>query len=445
MQAIHIEWGKFAWNLSLVLLLVFLNAVFVAAEFAYVKVRQTRLQELVNDGNGNAKFALSITDRLDTYLSATQLGITLASLAIGWLGEPAFGLIFDPILEAMGIHNGIMSKILAFLLPFISITFLHIVLGEQAPKNLAIAKAEGTALWLAGPLLVFHKIFAPIIWLLNATANGLLRIFGITNVSEQEAHTEEEIRILMSQSAKSGIINKEELVLFDNIFEFSDRVAREVMLPRTDMECLYTNVPMEENLELIYRTKHTRYPVAVEEKDRIIGFVHITDLLITDNGRPESLEEFIRPILAVPESMEISHVLRLMQKKHSQLAIVVDEYGGTAGLLTVEEILEEIVGEIQDEFDNEPPEIEVKGSLVSVDGRVLLEELIPILHIDIEDDEVDTVGGWLFKMLEGVPTVGQQIIFEGHTFEVAAIERLRIVRVHIQRQEQPEQMPLIEE
>ena len=254
--------------------------------------------------------------------------------------------------------------------------------------------------------------------------------------SIEAAHTEDEIRILMKQSVRSGHIDKDEMLLFDNIFEFSDRLAREVMLPRMDMDCLFTDSSMDENLKLVYATKHTRYPVAVEDKDQIIGFVHITDLLLADTGNLLKLETLLRPILTVPESMEISHVLRMMQKKRSQLAIVVDEYGGTAGLLTAEDIIEEIMREIQDEFDmDERPEVEMKENVFSVDGRVLIEDLDELLKISLEDEEVDSIGGWLFKKLEGVAVKGNKIVYGGYIFEVAEAERLRIVRVHIYKAE----------
>jgi len=423
------------WNLVLVMVLVLLNGFFVAAEFALVKVRATRLQELAGEGNKMAKYAMKVVRKLDAYLSATQLGITLASLGLGWVGEPAIShLIVEPLLTKLGVGGAEFTHTLSFAVAFATITFLHIVLGELAPKSLAIQRSEMTSLWLAVPLMMFYRLFMPAIWLLNGAANRLLRLFGITPAAEQEAHTEEEIRILMNQSAKSGHIDKDEMVLFDNIFEFSDRVAREVMLPRTDMDVLFTDLSFEENLKQVYRTKHTRYPVAVEDKDRIIGFVHITDLLTANPDEVNSLEAFMRPILTVPESMEISRVLKLMQKRHSQMAIVIDEYGGTAGLLTADDILEEIVGEMHDEFDeDERPMVEVKDHTVSVDGRVLIEEINDMLGLSIEDDEVDTVGGWLFKKLEGVPAVGQQVDCDGTLFEVAEVERLRVIRVTIIR------------
>jgi CBS domain containing-hemolysin-like protein len=436
----HFEFGRIVLNLLLVIFLVLLNAFFVAAEFALVKVRQTRLTQLTNEGNIRAKYALKVNNKLDAYLSATQLGITLASLGLGWVGEPAIShLIVEPVLYRFGMTDDTLVATISLVIGFVIITFLHIVLGELAPKSLAIQKSEATSLWLSAPLLMFYRLFLPAIWLLNGTANWLLRLIGVQPVSEQDAHTEEEIRILMNQSVKSGIIDKDEMKLFDNIFEFSDRLAREVMLPRTDMDCLYADQTFAENLKVVYATKHTRYPVCVEDKDQVIGFVHITDLLTVDPDEEHDLKKFLRPILSVPESMEVSDVLKLMQRKHAQLAIVVDEYGGTAGMLTAELILEEIVGEIHDEFDTEQPSVVVKGNVTSVEGRMLIEDVNDMFNLDIEDEDVDTIGGWLFTRLEGNPVKGKKVEHDGYTFEVAESERLRVLRVHIYKNESPVQ------
>ncbi|QDH22559.1 hemolysin family protein [Saccharibacillus brassicae] len=431
----EIELGSLAINLFLVLLLVLLNGVFVAAEFSLVKVRHSRLQQLNSEGNRLAPYALKVANRLDAYLSATQLGITLTSLGLGWLGEPAVSeLLVEPLMYQMGFTDETLIAGVSVAIGFAIITFLHIVLGELAPKSLAIQKSEGTSLVLAGPLLVFYYVFLPVIWLLNHAANAFLRLFGLEPAGEAEAaHSEEEIRILMNQSAKSGAIDLEEVKLMDNIFDFSDMLAREVMLPRTDMDCLYVNLPLKENLKIITETRHSRYPVAIEDKDRIIGFVHITDILLWPQGTEPNLRKLVRPILNVPESMEISHVLRLMQQKRAQLTLVVDEYGGTAGLLTAEEILEEIVGDLYDEFENERPEIEVVGDVISVDGRLLIEDVNDLTGAEIDDEEVDSIGGWMFKELEGNPLPGQKVEFGGITFEVAEAERLRITRVHIHK------------
>jgi CBS domain containing-hemolysin-like protein len=427
------EWGLIFWNLLLLALLVFLNGVFVAAEFAMVKVRQSRLSQLSSEGSVLAKQALRINRKLDAYLSATQLGITMTSLGLGWLGEPAIDdLIVTPLLERFGVANQTLSHSVSFIIAFAIVTFLHIVFGELAPKSLAIRRTEGVALWLSWPLHAFYRLFLPVIWLLNNTANFILRVIGIQPASETEsAHTEEEIRILMNQSAKSGVIDKDEMKLFDNVFEFSDRVAREVMLPRTDMDCLYLGRPFGEALKVVYETRHTRYPVALADKDHIVGFVHISDILTAEPHEEHDLRKWLRPILTVPESMEISKVLRLMQKRKSQLAVVIDEYGGTAGMLTAQMILEEIVGEIHDEFDDDLPDVVIKGEVISIEGRMLIEEVNDLLGIDIEDDEVDSIGGWLFRLLEGNVEVGRSITAHGYTFEIAEAERLRIQRIHV--------------
>ncbi|MBE9912479.1 HlyC/CorC family transporter [Paenibacillus donghaensis] len=429
------EIGKLLFNLFLVLLLVFFNGVFVAAEFSLVKMRQSRLTQLVSEGNRMANYALKVNNNLDAYLSATQFGITLASLGLGWIGEPAIShLLVQPLMHKFGITDTTLISTISVMIGFSIITFLHIVLGELAPKSLAIQKTEGAALLLSAPLMLFYKIFFPFIWLLNASANVILRMFGVQPATEAEAaHSEEEIRILMNQSAKSGVIDKDEMKLMDNIFEFSDLLAREIMLPRTDMDCLYTNNTLEENLGIINETKHSRYPVAVEDKDQIIGFVHITDFLLADEEQQKELTPLVRPILNVPESMEISHVLRLMQKKHAQLTLVVDEYGGTAGMLTAEEILEEIVGELYDEFEDERPDVEIQEDFISVDGRMLIEDVNDLTGVIIEDDEVDSIGGWLFKELEGNPVKGKTVQLDNYVFEVEESTKLRITRVNIHR------------
>lgn len=427
------EVGKLILNLLLVFLLVLLNGIFVAAEFSLVKMRQSRLTQLVQEGNRLAGVALKVNRKLDAYLSATQLGITLTSLGLGWIGEPAISkLLIEPLMHAFGMTDELLISTISVAVGFCIITFLHIVLGELAPKSLAIQRTEGTALLLSGPLLWFYRLFLPVIWLLNKSANAILRLFGIEPASDTEAaHSEEEIRILMNESAKSGVIDANEMKLMDNLFVFSDLKAREIMLPRTDMDVLYCQLPLEENLKIMYETKHSRYPVAMEDKDRIIGFIHITDLLMAPAEQQKNLASLVRPIMDVSESMEISHVLRRMQSRHEQLALVVDEYGGTAGILTAEKILEEIVGDLYDEFEDERPEVEIHGEIMSVDGRMLIEEINALTGVNIEEENVDSIGGWLFKELEGNPVKGQTVVFDGVTFEVEEASRLRVIRVII--------------
>ncbi|RKD24979.1 hypothetical protein BEP19_03845 [Ammoniphilus oxalaticus] len=419
----------------LVLFLVFLNGFFVAAEFAMVKVRSSRLEALVLEGNTKAKYAQQLTRDLDAYLSACQLGITLASLGLGWVGEPLVTKMLDPIFRSFGL-SGVVVQTVSFAIAFSTITCLHIVLGELAPKSLAIQKSEDVTMWTAPLLIGFHKLMFPFIWLLNGTANWLLRLIGIHPATEHEAaHTEEEIRILMEESHKSGYIDKTELAFVDNIFDFSEQNARGIMIPRTDMVCLYAHSSFEENLQITLDEQMTRYPFCDPDKDHIVGFVHIKDMFAAvTNQRDIDMKSILREVITVPESMQISHILKLMQKKRTQLAIVIDEYGGTAGLLTIEDIIEEIVGEIQDEFDQERLPFEEKdGDVISVDGRVLLDEVNDFFGLKIDSHDVNTLGGWMYAKVEVPPKVNQRIEFNGYEFIITEIENLRINRVSIKK------------
>ncbi|MEW9668574.1 hemolysin family protein [Ammoniphilus sp. 3BR4] len=423
------------FNLILVGFLVLLNGFFVAAEFAMVKVRSTRLESLASEGNGKAKLAQKLTSNLDAYLSACQLGITLASLGLGWVGEPAIAKIIEPFLMDFGFSATAIHAV-AFAIAFSIITFLHIVIGELAPKSMAIQKSEAVTLWTAGPLIAFHKLMYPFIWFLNGTANQLLRLVGLRVVAEHEAaHTEDEIRILMQESHKNGFINKTEMVLVDNIFDFSERNARETMIPRTDMVCLYTQNTFEENLEIALSEQMTRYPVCDPDKDNIIGFVHIKDLFATvSHGEHKDISQVIREVIAIPESMPISEILRMMQKNRMQLAIVVDEYGGTAGLLTIEDIIEEIVGEIQDEFDEDPLPIEEEGKdCYSVDGRLLIDDANQVFGFNIETDHIDTLGGWIYSIIGKQPHLDHKVEYDGYEFTITDIDHHRINRIQVRK------------
>ncbi|PTM59731.1 hemolysin family protein [Desmospora activa] len=426
-----------AWNLLLVIFLVFLNGFFVAAEFAIVKARATRITTLKDEGNRKAKVADKVIKKMDAYLSATQLGITLASLGLGWVGEPAIShLIVEPLLKSLpfAVPAWLVST-LSFAIAFAIITFLHIVLGEMAPKSLAIRRAEATTLWTATPLDWFYKIFYPFIYVLNGAANRILQWVGVEMVPEhQQAHTEEEIRMLVAQSHKSGIIDQTELSLFDNIFEFSDRVAREIMVPRIDMISLYTDDTFSDNLKTIQSSRHTRFPLCHEDKDNIIGIVHIRHVyerLL--NGEKPELEKLARPAVQVPETMEIMEVLRTLQKKRTEVAIVVDEYGGTAGLVTTEDIIEEIFGEIQDEFDDERPFFQKSGQKTSIDARLLIEEINDHFGTDIEDPDNDTIGGWVFSRLQEVPQVGDEVIYDDFKFTVEEIDQRSVTRLLVEK------------
>lgn len=413
-----------------VVVLVLLNGFFVSAEFAMVKIRSSRVETLVDEGRKGAAFARSIVNNLDAYLSACQLGITLASLGLGWLGEPAVASLVRPLIHALGFGEAAVHGI-AVVIAFLIITILHIVLGELAPKSMAIRKAESVVLMSAAPMVYFNKLMYPFIWVLNGLANALLRLFGIAPASESEsAHTEEEIRILMKESNKNGLIDNTELALVDNIFDFAETTGREIMIPRTEMICLNTQLSREENLEIAYEGMRTRYPVCDGDKDHIIGFIHIKDLLRSTATEYNAL---IRPILAVPESIQISALLKLMQRGKTQIAILIDEYGGTSGLVTLEDIMEEIVGEIQDEFDEERPGIEkIHENEYSIDGLMLIDEINDRFGLDLDTSDYDTVGGWLYSHIETIPPhKGQSAEIDGHIFIVEETDHKRISRIKL--------------
>ncbi|QMV43851.1 hemolysin family protein [Cohnella cholangitidis] len=422
-------------DLVLIFALVFLNGFFVAAEFAMVKARGSRIDSLVQEGHKKAKVASHLMDHLDAYLSACQLGITLTSLGLGWIGEPAIARMLEPMFEAMNLSEKLVHP-LSFVIGFSFITVLHIVLGELAPKSVAIRKAEMVALWTAKPLYFFRKIMSPFIWALNGTAGLLLKPFGIdTSEVSSSAHTEEEIRILVKESHKSGLIDKTELTLMDNIFDFAETNAREIMIPRTEMSCLYGNLSFEENKSIALREMHTRYPVCEKDKDNIIGFVHIKDLLKVPDNSILDIRDLMRPMTTVPESMPISALLKLMQKRKSQIAILIDEYGGTSGLVTLEDIMEEIVGEIQDEFDEERPDIEKRDdSTYSINGMMLIEEVNSFFGLDISTEDYDTIGGWIYSQIENPPKKNQYVVSEeGFRFTIEETDHLRISRIEVTR------------
>ncbi|TMV48220.1 HlyC/CorC family transporter [Paenibacillus mesophilus] len=420
-------------NLSLALILVLLNGFFVAVEFAMVKARSSRIDALALEGNIRAKFASRILGNMNAYLSACQLGITLTSLVLGWLGEPTIARIIEPILSRMGMPDSIIH-IIAFIIGFTIVTSFHITVGEQVPKTYAIRKSEAVTLWSAIPMIVFFKIMYPFIWVLNGASNWMLRKSGIEPESEHDAvHTEEEIRLLVKESHKGGFIDNTELTLVDNVFEFTETVAREIMIPRTELACLYADRSFEENMEIATTEMRTRYPVCDPDKDNIIGFIHIKDILKSRDGL-DTIRSIVRPIMSIPESMPISALLKMMQKKRTEVALLIDEYGGTSGLVTMEDILEELVGEIHDEFDEERPSIEKKDEHThSVDGLLHIEEFNDYFGLDIETDDYDTIGGWVYSQVEIPPKKNQRVAFKGYEMIVEEVDHMRVSRLVVRK------------
>ena len=419
-------------KIVVVFLLVFGNAFFVAAEFSIVKMRSSRLDVLIAEGNRRASYAKKLADRLDVALSVTQLGITIVSLGLGWLGEPVVASLLYPIFLWLGVPESAVETI-SFAIAFFLITSLHIVGGELIPKNVAIRKVESVALTVALPLLAFQRVMYPFVWLLNHVANWAEERMGFSVVTKEEdvAHTEEEIRVLMEESHRQGFIDKTELEFVDNVFDFADLSVREIMIPRTDMICLDLEDSLEENMRTAMEERLTRYPICDGGKDNIIGFLHIKDFVQTLYKKEDpDLRKLARHVLIVPEVMAVSRLLQTMQQERSQLAIVVDEYGGTAGMVTIEDVIEEIVGDIQDEFDTDRPLVEKRGAcLYSVDAKMLLEELEDILEVNIDEEEIDSVGGWLSAHVENPPRVGQKAAFGDAQFFVEETEGVRVTRV----------------
>ena len=419
-------------NFFLIVLFIVLNGFFVSAEFTIVKVRLSQLEELIVKGNRRAEYAKHLVDQMDVSLSVTQLGITLVSLALGWIGEPFLAELLRSPLAAVGI-TGKGVDTAAFAVAFSVITAAHIILGELVPKNVSIVRPLEMLLMTSFPLLLFQKLTYPFVWFLNHFANWIIHRFMGINVAEGDgdAHSEAEIRLLMEESRKKGYIDKTEYDFVDNVFDFSDKEARDIMIPRADMVCLYLEQSVSENVELAIREQLTRYPICREDKDHIIGFLHIKDLMEPlRRGKTPNLRLLARQALIVPETMAVSRLLKTLQKNRAQLAIVVDEYGGTAGMVTVEDIVEEIVGEIQDEFDEERPVVEKRGPLIySVDAKLPLDEINDILEISLNAPNVDTIGGWVYAQGETPPKVGQFAWLDGNAFFVEEVEGVRVTRV----------------
>jgi CBS domain containing-hemolysin-like protein len=419
------------WGLVLGLLLVALNGFFVAAEFALVKVRPTQIEPYVTDGLRRAKVARHMIRHLDAYLSATQLGITLASLALGWIGQPAFAWIVEPVVRPLAGDDPQIIHSASLTVAFLTITILHIVLGELAPKSIAIRKSEGTTLLVALPLFVFYKITYPAIWLLNHTANALLKLIGIAPVSESElGHDEEELRLLLSSSRESQL-STQKRELLDNIFELSHRVARQIMVPRQDVVYLSTTRSLADNLRTARRSGHTRFPLCEGDLDHVIGLIHIKDIFRRD--RPlAALTDVARPIAFVPETLELDRLLKRMRTERFHMAAVLDEYGGVSGVVTLETVIEEIVGSIEDEFDVEKPELLAQGEGVyEVSGGMLVEDLEEALDVEFSERDEDTIGGVVLSELGRNPAEGDRVELGPVIIEVLEVEHNRVNTVRI--------------
>jgi CBS domain containing-hemolysin-like protein len=425
------------FNLLLALFLVGLNGFFVAAEFALVRVRDSRIQQLEQEGSVRARVVRDALRDLDAYLSVCQVGITVASLGLGWVGEPAVAHLIEPLLGAAGITNERVVSIIAFVVGFAIITYAHLVFGEQAPKYFSIQRAEATSLWISRPLRIFMVLFRPLVWVVNASTNFVLRPWGIKLGEEMEAHSEEELRIMISSATASGELEPEEREYLNNVFDFGDRVAREVMVPRPDIEALRVDLPLAEMVDAAVFGRYTRYPVYEEDLDHVLGVVHVKDLLRAARENPDDFDvrPIIRDCLVVPENKPIEQILREFQQRKLQMAIVIDEWGSVEGLITIEDVLEEIVGEIQDEFDEGEAAIEEIGDGVyAVDGRIPITEVNEYFELDLPHEDFDTIGGYILGSLGRPPEPGDTVEADGITLQVKSVDGPRVSMLTLRRE-----------
>jgi CBS domain containing-hemolysin-like protein len=423
------------FQIAVIFFFVFLNGFFVAAEFAIIKVRASRIEQLAAEGTFTAKVGRNILQNLDAYLSACQVGITFASLALGWIGEPYLARQLEPIFKYVGVQSERLLHSFAFGVAFGIITYLHIVLGEMAPKSLSIRLAEKTTLWIAIPLHIFYKVFNPFIWLLNHSALFFLQLLGVKPAKESElAHSEEELKLIFAHSAKSGHLTDSEVEFMENVLALHDKTARQIMIPRTAVAYLSTTNTFSENLRIIDEHQHTRYPLCDGDLDHILGMVHIKDVFAATTRGEKRLRmiKLKRDVLFYPETIPLDVLFREFQRTKLHMAVLIDEYGGTTGIVTLEDVLEELVGEIYDEFDRPMPLIRQVGKQeYLVDGLCPVKLCEEKLNIRFPQFDVETVGGIIFSMIGHIPKPGYQQNFENGSFVIEAIDRQRIAKIRL--------------
>ena len=443
------ESGSIIFNLIVIGLLLFSNGFFVASEFAMVKARKTRIEQLVNEGNFNAKIALEAIKDLDKFIAAVQLGVTISSIGLGWVGEGTLAKIIEPLFAFLpGISQNIATHTASVSISFALITFLHVVIGELIPKSIALEYPEQTSLVIARPMQAISFVFTPFIWLLNGFGNWVLNLFHVPHKHNASlVHSTEELDMLVNASYNGGVLNETEKDILHNVFKFSDLTAKQVMVPRTDMVCISIDTSLDELNKLAAESQYTRYPVYDEDIDHITGLIHVKDLFslsIKDEVCP--IAKLQRDVMLVPETITMDNLVLEFKKRKSQMAIVIDEFGGTSGLITLEDVLEEIFGEVQDEFDEEEEIcdiVEVEPNHFVANGMVRLDEMAEFFGINkdkLDDEDVDTVAGFVVKLLGKIAEVNDTTTFENLTFIVKEVDGARITKLDIiQTVEAPEE------
>ena len=424
-------------KLVVVLLLVLANGFFVAAEFSLVSVRRTRIAELVSHGNTSAEAVQKAIENPDRVIAATQLGITLASLSLGWIGEPALSHLILPVVNLF--PNALQSDIshsVAAGIAFVFITFLHVVVGELAPKSIALQDPERTSLFVARPTLWSEMIFKPAILLLNGTGNALLKLVGVHPASGHElSHSVEELKMLVTASAESGVVEQEESQMLHAIFDFGSLLVRQVMIPRTEVVAVEADMALKDIISLVSESTYTKFPIFEDNLDQIIGIVHIKDLLSamqSSDCQQCTARDFAREPIFVPETISVNTLLHQFRSDRQHIAIVMDEYGGTAGLVTLEDLLEEIVGEVSDPFDMFIPEIQTQADgTILIDGLTLIEVFNEQLGLDLNDPDYDTIAGYVLGKLGRIPRLHDIVEGDGVRLKVEAMDGLRIARLSL--------------
>jgi len=423
-----------AVGVGLVILLVLANGFFVAAEFALVAVRRSRIDHLADEGDKSAKVVQAALKHLDRYISGTQLGITLSSLALGWIGEPALAALIDRGFAALGIiaPSAVVHSAAAITTAFLIITFLHIVLGELAPKSFALTKPEQVSKLVARPLMLFSTLASPAIWVLNGAANMLLRMFHIQPVSELEhVHSPDELRLLVTQSAERGQLNETDTAMLAGVFDFHEKKARDVMRPRTEIVALPLDATADEVWDVVRRERYSRYPVYSDGLDDVTGVFLAKDLWLHDSDKPFVLQEHIRPTLYVPDNKPAERVLDDLRKTRYHMAVVLDEYGGTAGILTLEDLIEEVIGDINDEYDMAAREAVESNGILELAGSMSLVDVRSDYELEIPEGDWNTLGGFVFGSLGRLARIGDHVKFPGGELEVVAMDGRRVAAVRV--------------
>jgi len=417
-----------------VLGLVALNAFFVAAEFSLVAARRSKLDEMIAQGDRAARTVQTALQHLDRYIAATQLGITIASLALGWIGEPVLAQMFDRVFRAIGLNPSPTAvHVAAVPVAFFILTFFHIVLGELAPKSIALTSPEKTARAVVRPLLVFSRVMSPFIWVFNGAANSLLRIFGVEPINDPEGHSPDEIRFLVMQAHARGTLDESDRAMLAGVLDFHEKKARDVMRPRTEVVALDIEATEEEVWEILRRERYSRYPVYRDSLDDVTGVFLAKDLWLPSGDAPFNLADFVREPMYVPDSRPAERVLDDLRKTRAHMAVVLDEYGGTAGIVTMEDLVEEVVGDIADEYDFASRESIVTDGVLELAGSLSLIDVRSDYRIQIPDGDWTTLGGFAFAKLGRLPRMGDRIPIPGGEMEVVAMDGRRIAALRIHR------------